>query len=152
MFFSAFWGLPMGLTRYKVFITKRTTRNFDMARRDHDFTASQKTAIKDYFGNVCAACGDSNSRNLQADHFISGNAADEGICLCHYCNVNIKGTICIPEKFRLIPRDAVKIDENYITNIQKNQDAFAAWVSQFRFFQAGKSYNLKKIKFFEAPV
>lgn len=122
-----------------------------MASRDFDFTPTQKDAIKRYYGNTCAACGDSNERNLQADHWIAGDSQDTGICLCAYCNVNIKGSKYIPEMFRLIPREAVKIDAAYLGKIHENQDAFKLWVAQFRFFRKNGKYNLRKIKFFEAP-
>ena len=117
-----------------------------MARRSHDFTAAKKFVVKEYYGNVCAACGEQNARLMQADHWISGESNDDGICLCVYCNVNIKGSVYIPEFFRLSPRAAVPQGESYIAQVHANQDAFEAWVAQFRFCVKGKAYRNEKFK------
>jgi hypothetical protein len=117
-----------------------------MSRRAHDFAPAQKDIIKAYFGNVCAACGEQNARLMQADHWISGESSDDGVCLCVYCNVNVKGSTYIPNFFRLAPRAAVQQGAEYIERVHANQDAFAAWVSQFRFCVKSKAYRHEKFK------
>lgn len=122
-----------------------------MARRSFDFHPATRAVILDYYGNVCAACGEQNARLMQADHWIAGESQDDGVCLCVYCNVSVKGNIYIPEFFRLAPRKAVPQSESYIEHVHANQDAFAAWVAQFRFCVKGKTYRRDKFKHLVTP-
>ena len=122
-----------------------------MARRAHDFAPATRATILAYFGHVCAACGEQNARLMQADHWISGESNDDGVCLCVYCNVNVKGSIYIPNFFRLAPRAAVPQGESYIVQVHANQDAFAEWVAQFRFCVKGKTYRNDKFKHLVTP-
>jgi len=122
-----------------------------MARRSFDFAPTTRATILAYFGNVCAACGEQNSRLMQADHWIAGESQDDGVCLCVYCNVNVKGNIYIPNFFRLAPRAAVQQGADYIERVHANQDAFADWVAQFRYCVKGKTYSNKKFKHLVTP-
>lgn len=115
-----------------------------MARRDFDFSPAQKVTIIAYFG-VCAACGADDS--LQADHWIAGDSADEGVCLCHHCNVTVKRNIYIPECYRLPCREPLNVitHSEYKAQVAANREAFAKWVSMFKYFVKGKDYRSKKI-------
>jgi hypothetical protein len=122
-----------------------------MARRDHDFTIAQREAIIRYHNETCAACGADDA--LHADHWISGDSQDEGVCLCEFCNVKAKGAKYIPNKYRLPVRDSLNIvtHAEYKAQVKANREAFVAWANQFRFFKPGKAYNHRKIKQFKAP-
>lgn len=119
--------------------------------RDFDFHPDTKAVIIAYFNNVCAACGADDA--LHADHWIAGDSSDEGVCLCHHCNVKAKGAKVIPERFRLTPREDFKTDsrQEYKMMVAANREAFVAWCAQFRNFVKGRTYNLRKIAYFEAP-
>jgi hypothetical protein len=122
-----------------------------MARRDHDFSASQRESIIAYHNFTCAACGADDS--LHADHWISGDASDEGVCLCANCNVVVKGAKYIPELYRLPVRGALNVvtHAEYKAQVAANRKAFASWANQFRYTKKGNSYNWKNIKNFVAP-
>ena len=93
------------------------------------------------------------SHDPHADHWIAGDSSDEGVCLCHHCNVKAKGAKVIPERFRLTPREDFKTDsrQEYKMMVAANREAFVAWCAQFRNFVKGRTYNLRKIAYFEAP-
>jgi hypothetical protein len=122
-----------------------------MARRSHDFTPAQRESIIRFHNYVCAACGADDA--LHADHWISGDSQDEGVCLCEFCNVKAKGAKYIPNKFRLPARDSLNIvtHAEYKAQVKANREAFAAWTNQFRFLKPGKTYSLKRVKHFDAP-
>ena len=124
-----------------------------MGRRSFDFSDTQREIIIAYHGYVCAACGCDDSELLHADHWLSGDSQDEGVCLCAFCNVKAKGAKYIPNIFRLPVRDSLKAitHDEYKARVKANRSAFQIWANQFRFFKQGKAYNLKKIKHFEAP-
>ena len=122
-----------------------------MGKRAFDFLPAKRESIKAYFGFVCAACGAQDRRSLSADHWIAGDAFDEGICLCIYCNVTIKRNIVIHEKFRLVPRNPVTLDSEYLNKIHTNQDAFALWIRRYNMVASLKGANISRIKFFVAP-
>ena len=119
-----------------------------MARRDFDFTTAQKASIIAYFG-VCAACGADDA--LQADHWIAGDSADEGVCLCQHCNVVVKRNVYIPETFRLPYRAALNVvtHAEYKAQVAANREAFAKWVAMFKYFVKGKEYRSNKITHFK---
>ena len=122
-----------------------------MARRAHDFTESQRKTIIAYHNFTCAACGADDS--LHADHWLSGDASDDGVCLCEYCNVKAKGKKYIPNMYRLPARDSLNVitHAEYKAQVATNRKAFASWANQFRFTKKGHSYNWKNIKHFVAP-
>lgn len=101
-----------------------------MARRDFDFTKPQKFVIIAYYG-VCAACGADDG--LQADHWIAGDATDEGVCLCYACNY-AKSNTKVPAELRLAPRKPLDVitHAEYKLQIAANREAFANWVSKYR--------------------
>lgn len=122
-----------------------------MAKRSFDFTESQKWAILAFYNNVCAACGADDA--LHADHWIAGESADDGVCLCAHCNVAVKGGKYIPEFFRLPPRDALNVvtHAEYKAQVAANRKAFAEWAAQFRFTVKGKHYRTDKFRQYNAP-
>lgn len=122
-----------------------------MARRDHDFTDAQRETIIRYHNEVCAACGADDA--LHADHWISGDSQDEGVCLCAFCNIKAKGAKYIPEMYRLPARDSLNVvtHAEYKAQVKANREAFVKWTNQFRYFKQGKTYNLRNIKHFSAP-
>ena len=122
-----------------------------MTRRAYDFSDAKKQDVKEAFNTCCAACGNADSRALTVDHWIAGDANDAGVCLCQYCNTTIKGNIPAPEKFRLVSRQPLAQDAAYLGKMHENQDAFQAWINQFRFFREGFKYNLKKIQPLKTP-
>jgi len=122
-----------------------------MARRSHDFKPYKRDMILNWHNNVCAACGADDA--LHADHWISGDSEDEGVCLCEFCNVKIKGDKYIPNKFRLIARDSLNIvtHAEYKAQVNANRKAFMEWANQFKYCKPDRKVNLKHIKHFVSP-
>jgi len=104
-----------------------------MAHRKYDFSEAEKTRIKQAFGYICAACGSDDPDNLSADHWLSGDASDSGVCLCLFCNT-VKGKTAIPESLRLNPRNPLKVISHpeYRLQVAANRKAFGVWVNFYR--------------------
>ena len=123
-----------------------------MARRAYDFNGDERGECFAAFGNVCAACGHDNARDLTVDHWIPGDKG-HAVTLCHYCNTNIKGSKYIPLTHILKPRKAIDATrENYNERRDANQDAFRGWIADnFRGFVKTKKYKTAHIPQFVAP-
>ena len=123
-----------------------------MAKRSYDFSANQKEIVKAYYGHICAACGCSDKRIMQVDHWIAGDSQDDGVCLCPFCN-NVKADKYVFEKFRLPPKAALNVitHSEYEYQVEANRIAFEAWLQQFRFVKPGGKYRIEKFKNYQAP-
>ena len=104
-----------------------------MAKRSFDYMASERAEILKWFGFTCAACGMDMPQYLEVDHWVAGDSADDGVCLCGYCN-RVKGKVAIPEYLRLKPKKTPQAEsrEEWCVRVKENQEAWVEFVNQFR--------------------